>query len=180
MMHTFVDEVMHASIRASDLAGMQWARDNACSWGQETCRVAARGGHLVALKWLLEHGCPCGDDLGALGEAAAEHGHLHVVQWLHARNTDYVGLPAFQLAASAGHMHVLIWLSLVIFTEADEFDDAELWFNASQTGQLHVLKWLHQRSAFSLERVQECFELTSDAEVKAWLLAVAREIVSGL
>jgi hypothetical protein len=35
---------------------LAWAKANGCPWDERTCRCAARGGHLEALRW--EHGCP--------------------------------------------------------------------------------------------------------------------------
>lgn len=32
--------------------------NSGCPWDEETCRVAAKGGHLDTLKWTINNGCP--------------------------------------------------------------------------------------------------------------------------
>ena len=34
------------------------ARVNGCPWDEETCTMAARGGHLDVLKWAIHNLCP--------------------------------------------------------------------------------------------------------------------------
>ena len=33
-----------------------WARANGCTWGERTCALAARGGHLHVLQWARANG----------------------------------------------------------------------------------------------------------------------------
>jgi hypothetical protein len=36
---------------------MQWARANGCPWNEDTCAMAAFGGHLASLQWARANGC---------------------------------------------------------------------------------------------------------------------------
>jgi hypothetical protein len=35
---------------------LAWAKSNGCPWTEETCAIAALGGHLAALRWARGHG----------------------------------------------------------------------------------------------------------------------------
>ena len=37
---------------------LKWLRSEGCPWDEETCEMAAEGGHLEVLKWLRSEGCP--------------------------------------------------------------------------------------------------------------------------
>ena len=37
---------------------LQWLRENGCPWDEETCALAAEGGHLEVLQWMRANGCP--------------------------------------------------------------------------------------------------------------------------
>jgi hypothetical protein len=37
---------------------LKWARENGCSWDDETCSDAAMGGHIELLRWARENGAP--------------------------------------------------------------------------------------------------------------------------
>ena len=59
------------------LAGLQWLRQNGCSWNSETSSGAAKGGHLSVLQWVRENGCEWDRYTCS---AAAGGGHLTVLQ----------------------------------------------------------------------------------------------------
>lgn len=85
---------------------LQFARENGCSWIQETSISAARAGHVHIIKWAMLHGCPCVRDTV---DAAARGGHLDVLRWL--RMNDYACDDwVMKVAAYRGHLHVLRWL----------------------------------------------------------------------
>ena len=124
------------------------------------CTEAARGGHLDCLRWLREdcHRCifpwrgePTWERLtdslapaswgvrpGA-AEAAAEGGHLHVLEWLDA-NVDFGPLPPglMGIAAGGGHLNILDFLR---FTKGLEWEE-DVADEAACAGHLHVLQWL--------------------------------------
>ncbi|KAI8471350.1 MAG: hypothetical protein J3K34DRAFT_520586 [Monoraphidium minutum] len=47
-----------------------------------TCAAAAEGGHLQVLQWARQQQPPCPWGKETCAAAAAENGHLHVLQWL--------------------------------------------------------------------------------------------------
>jgi hypothetical protein len=48
---------LHAA-RGGHLLALQWLYDRGCPWNSKACEEAARSGHLQALQWLRAHGCP--------------------------------------------------------------------------------------------------------------------------
>ena len=44
--------------RGGHLAALRWAREHGCPWDALTSCDAARGGHLAVLRWAREHDCP--------------------------------------------------------------------------------------------------------------------------
>ena len=61
---------------------MRWLRsqDPPCEWSWDTCEAAAEGGHLELLQWLTKEGCPW-DILFCLKLATVEN-QTHVVRWI--------------------------------------------------------------------------------------------------
>jgi hypothetical protein len=63
------------------LETLRWCRfecEPRCPWDQETTAAAAEKGHLKVIQWAVQHGCPL-DDMTI--EMAKRNGHNHVVQW---------------------------------------------------------------------------------------------------
>jgi hypothetical protein len=59
---------------------LKWARENKhANWSTHTCYYAVANGHLPALKYLHENGCPWSLDTCV---SAAENGHLPTLQYL--------------------------------------------------------------------------------------------------
>ena len=53
---------------------LKWARERECPWHDvSTCASAAAGGHLEVLRWLRQHGCEWDADTC---RCAARRGHL--------------------------------------------------------------------------------------------------------
>ena len=111
-----VDRACAAVVAATAL--MQWARDEQnlvpprrftfvypaprlCLKG--ACSLATHGGHLEALEWLHDTGCP----FAALTfGVAAEGGHLAVLKWLHNTRCPWDSWTC-SAAAASGHLAVL-------------------------------------------------------------------------
>ncbi len=107
------------------------------------CCVAARAGHLDALRWLRARAFAfAAHDVSSV---AAEHGHVHVLEWLHAQfGAAYVQY-ASTAAACGAQMHVLDWCE----------QHALPWnsyasIRAAECGHVHVLDWAHARGLVSL------------------------------
>ena len=61
-------------------------RANRCQWDAGTSYAAAEGGHLEVLQWARANGCDWNADTCS---AAAKGGHLEVLQWLRANGCDW-------------------------------------------------------------------------------------------
>eukprot|EP00605_Chrysophyceae_sp_TOSAG23-4_P002086 GSChrysophyteH1.ASY1.ANO1.2307.1 assembled CDS len=112
--------------------------DPPCPLDEDTCHAAAEGGHLNVLQWARSQDPPCPWDEWTCSDAAGG-GHLHVLQW--ARSQD---LPCrwdestCSDAAKGGHLDVLRWLR--------SQDPPCLWDKytcryAAGGGHLDVLQW---------------------------------------
>jgi len=90
---------------------LKWAREvKHCEWDGETITGAAFKGNLEMLKYCFSNGCPC-DEEESCG-LAADGGHLDCLRFLFdkvkpSRRTEK---NAALLAASDGHMHILRYL----------------------------------------------------------------------
>jgi hypothetical protein len=59
---------------------LQWAHENGCPWGANTCSMAASGGHFEVLQWARERQQECPWDKDTC-EFAERYGHLEILQW---------------------------------------------------------------------------------------------------
>jgi hypothetical protein len=83
---------------------LQYAYDNGCAFGLDTCELAATGGHLNVLRWLRAHNCAWGMTCAA----AAKGGHLHILKWARANGCPWDNYTC-AFARRYGHTHVLNW-----------------------------------------------------------------------
>jgi hypothetical protein len=112
---------------------LKWLLNTGCPRDAWTCVAAARGGHLEVLKWLHITGCPWNT---VMCGAAATGGHLEVLKWLHNTGCPW-GLGTTGQAARGGHLAVLKWLH----HNGCPWDNLTCKFAASE-GYLEMLKWL--------------------------------------
>ena len=79
---------------------LKWGRENNLDyWNTRTCGFAAARGHLPALKYLDENGCPW-DSLTCY--YAATHGHLPVLKYLHENGCPW---DSYTCRYAAHHKH---------------------------------------------------------------------------
>jgi hypothetical protein len=79
---------------------LKWTRENNLDyWNTRTCGFAAAHGHLPALKYLDENGCPW-DSLTCY--YAATHGHLPVLKYLHENGCPW---DSYTCRYAAHHKH---------------------------------------------------------------------------
>ena len=76
--HKINNCVTKCAAKNGNLEVLQWARQNGCKWGPNTCVYAAENGHLEVLQWARQNGCEWNSDTCAY---AALNGHLEVLQW---------------------------------------------------------------------------------------------------
>jgi hypothetical protein len=106
---------------------------------------AALFGKLTVLQWALQHGAAL--HVGLLG-AAAEGGHMTLLQYLVSQGCDWAEVLGICLhAASGGHIYVLEYVCDKI-----EQDEERAWLSvmlnaAGGHGKLAAAKWLRQRGA---------------------------------
>jgi len=87
------------------LSALRWARENGCPWDEMTCAYAAEEGHLDILKWARKNGCPWDEETCAL---AARGGHLDVLRWARENGCPWDKYTRVY-AALGDHLHVLKW-----------------------------------------------------------------------
>lgn len=100
--------------------------------------AAAENGHVRVIQWLTFNRRINRDDARYVSQAAAENGHVDVLQWCH--NVGWA-LGGAEGAARNGHVHVLDWL----FRRGRLAREGELCYAAAEGGQLDVLRWLRAR-----------------------------------
>ena len=102
----------------------------------DTAGVLASHGHLAALQWAHEVGCPMPVDICGL---AALHGQLGVLQWARSLEPPYPGIDRVCiLAANNGYLAVLQWAR----AQDPPFPWSHLVCDrAARNGHLAVLQW---------------------------------------
>lgn len=101
------------------------------------CRIAALGGQLDSLNWLLRNGFEC--DHSAI-TGAAQIGKFEIVKWLH-RNGCQWNECTFAEAAGHGDLCMLKWLR----THGCPWDEY-VSINAARENHLEVIKWLKREN----------------------------------
>lgn len=100
--------------------------------------LVAMSESLEMAQWVSTH-CKTVTASHAMGTAAF-HGHLDIVQWLHANRTqDTWRRNAMDLAAGRGHFDILQWLHM----NRSEGCTAAALENAAENGHLDIIKWFH-------------------------------------
>lgn len=105
-------------------------------------------------------------------EAAAERGHLHVVQWLHAAFPTRSGRSrALDLAAEHGHLDVVCWLHTASqLNETLDRASMAAMDEAAKNGHLDVVRWLHtHRTEGCTTRAMDCAAGNGHLSVVQWL-----------
>ena len=131
---------------------LKWAREvKHCEWDEETITGAAFKGNLEMLKYCFSNGCPC-DEEESCG-LAADGGHLDCLRFLFdkvkpSRRTEK---NAALLAASDGHMHILRYL--VEERKISDVAKFACVGQAAWHGQLDCLKYLLEEGSKRRERL---------------------------
>ncbi|KAL6063677.1 Ankyrin repeat domain containing protein [Balamuthia mandrillaris] len=119
----------------------------------DTVRLAASGGHLSTLRWLLQSDHhpqtrPAWDQ--SVVDAAAKNGHVEVLRWfMEEKRCRRFTVSTWIAAAAGGHLHVLRWL-LQGWVENDGSNnflrivrqDRKACKEAARGGHLETLQWL--------------------------------------
>ena len=105
-----------------------------CRWCERTCMAAAENGHLHVLQWCREMGCPWGAETCV---GAAMNGHLNVVQWCHENECPWDSRTC-AFAAANGHLHVLQWCR----ENGCPWNEQTTGWAAAE-GRFDVVQWCH-------------------------------------
>jgi hypothetical protein len=93
---------------SGDVAKLQYLHiQQKCQILPNICQQAARSGSVDTVKYLVELHGRAAYDVNTL-RAAAEAGHVNVVQYLRSQNCQW-DLTVSEAAAEAGHRDVLLW-----------------------------------------------------------------------
>ena len=71
--------------RKGHLGVLKWAKQNGCSWDEETFMRAAVGNHLHVIHWALENDCPFHEDICSK-MAQQGWGGLEFLKWARQSN----------------------------------------------------------------------------------------------
>ena len=135
-------ETCKAAAKGGHLDVLKWLRSQNCHWSEDTCRDAASGGHLDVLKWLRSQDPPCPWNEWTC-RTAAKRGHLDVLKWLRSQKPPCPwNLITCAAAALNGHLDVVKWLR--------SQDPPCPWSEftcrtAAKRGHLDVVKWLRSQ-----------------------------------
>jgi hypothetical protein len=169
---------------------VKWLHDNGRSWDHHICgEFAAIAGRKDVLEWIRE---VRGEFHCGVTEVAATFGHIHILEWLNAKQSTYiyeaaalggrvnvlewleckkpiVDTSVCRAAASGGHVTTLEWLRTNGFAW-----DAEAMNTAARNGHLDAVKYLHLHSCPYSEEVNYNAAISQNLEVYRW---VAENIV---
>ncbi|KAL3666189.1 hypothetical protein V7S43_008977 [Phytophthora oleae] len=154
------------------------ARDPDWNNGQYMAAAAVIRGFVHVLQWLNEcypERTSWGD--GSLGssrcgrfllDTAAEHGHLPVMQWLHANRREGCTYRAMNYAAASGRLDMVQW----IHENRNEPCSTEAMDYAAGKGHLDVVHFLHEnRAEGCTKHAMSSAAANGHLEVVQWLYA---------
>jgi len=178
---------------------VRWMQERMCyPINEKLCASAAAHGNFQALRYTLEHGCPCGDY--TFGSAAgggqlaimqflrerqcpwtqvtcadaAGGGHLEALQWLIRSGCPW-DRRVFECAALGGHTHVLSWAFAHSYSHNPNIRWRSSAVFAARGGHLETLQWLLERgirlNAFDLYDIMH----TDNIEMKTWVMEYLQE-----
>ena len=100
------EETIGYAAAGGHLDVIQWLRQRECPWSDGTMAWAAGAGHLHVLQWVVEHGCPWHEYTCV---AAASNGHVAILEYVYTLDVPMWPLDTFERATQEGHLHVLQW-----------------------------------------------------------------------
>ncbi|CAK4619305.1 hypothetical protein LEN26_009107 [Aphanomyces euteiches] len=189
----------HAAVETGQIRTLKVVEELGFMFLPSTVDKAASLGHLHIVQWLLEEKRAPGHTSRAMNEAAG-NGHLEVVKYLHARNTNACTPDAMDMAAGNGHLHVVQWLhenrtegcTVNAFNLAAgnnhlavvqwlvhhrrEGGSAHAMDLAAKNGHLEMVQWLHHNTNYGCTpRAVDRAVQANHVQVAMWLLQNRRE-----
>jgi hypothetical protein len=141
--HIFVygDNLLVSAARGGRIPNIEWALSRGFRLTNSVFSSAVGRGHLEALQWLREKGCPHDEDSSY--NTAASRGHVHVLQWICDISFHYSDcIKASVAAARGGHVNVLEWIR----EQSPYFIIQEAWDEAATAGHFGVMQWMMEMS----------------------------------
>jgi hypothetical protein len=101
-----VGQILRAGARQGSIEVLQLLQDcGGYILDEWVCFWAAQHGHLHIIQWAHSNGCPWDDRTCS---AAARYGHLNILQWVRENGCPWDKWTCFA-AAEAGHLNILQW-----------------------------------------------------------------------
>ena len=144
---------------------MKWLRAKGCPWGTGTSRSAALGGHLEVLQWMRGQDPPCPWD-SRVCYWAALGGHLEVLRWARSQGCPWDGRVT-RAAAEGGHLEVLQWMR---GQDPPWPWDSEVCYYAALKGHLDVLRWARSQGCPWHEDVPWAAAMNGHLKLLIWLI----------
>ncbi|GLE08995.1 hypothetical protein PINS_up020470 [Pythium insidiosum] len=141
----WLKSVMHHAAVDGSMELLQWLHENTEEKCQgDTMGLALRAGHFDIALWLREHRPESMDVFTRQDvEAAAAHGRLDIIEWLHSnKKTDLSETDAINKAAAAGHLNVVKFIAGPCWADYT----ANAITLAAANGHLEVVRFLHEDS----------------------------------
>ena len=140
-----------------------------CKIIQPALVAAVSYGNLEICDWIDTRGVVLANPENDLVQAAAENGHLHVLQWLKETLTVWrVDRNVIYQAALRGHLAILQWL----YESGREY--FELWSEAmdgaAEGGHLECLKWLRSIGSYWNGATSDCAARSGDVNVLRYVI----------
>ncbi len=158
--------VLENAARSGSIEAIEWVRaQKTFPWVTRITTAAANAGHMRALQWLINQGCPVNEHATVM---CAAGGHLDILKYLHKPPLN-IPIPSYSVtkAAHGGHLQMLRYLvescgcfsgnqyacaqaatarslpCLQYLRECNFYWDAWTCALASLAGALELLQWAH-------------------------------------
>lgn len=132
-------QLMAETAFQGDLHSLQIMRKRGCAWDETSCAAAADGGHLSVLQWLRAQHPPCPWS-DAVCKFAAASNHLSILQWARGQSPPCEwGEDTCNAALYHGHLDMLLWLR----GQAPPCPLSNTaYIDAASGGHIQMLEWL--------------------------------------
>jgi hypothetical protein len=152
-----------AAIIGGNLRMVEWLDNKGiCKFGEWSWEAAAVHGHMHILEWLRTASQIYDVKTPVY---AAKHGHLEVIKWWKHRLGKSLHATIGDAAASGGHLHILKWL----LREGNIAPRPQAYSEAVRSGYLDVMKWLHKQKVPIYESIAISAAAWGHLHILKWL-----------
>jgi hypothetical protein len=148
-----IDEMEEVVVASGNINHIELSKD--------TCKYAAKYGHLHVIKWALKNKCKWDD---RIYDRAVRFGHLHILQWLREIGHGPDKLLCLR-AAKHGHLHILQWARELGYPWIGKVSSY-----AAHGGHIHILRWIRENGCPWDDRTCEYLPQSKSAEVLQWVI----------